>query len=169
MLAMTKGKNIRFLGNQTGFTLVELLVVISVIGILSSFAVVSLNVARIKARNALRKGDMAQMRTALNVYYDIYERYPVCDLTWDDTLIDYGADYQCYNIELQNGLAGGARPLVNEMPHDPKNSVNLTVADEAENGHDSYIYKYVSDTEGSEYIMTYRLEGDTEDKIFHGR
>ena len=37
-----------------GFTLIELLVVISIIGILSSFAVVSLNSARAKARDALR-------------------------------------------------------------------------------------------------------------------
>ena len=57
-----------------GFTLIELLVVISIIGILSSFAVVSLNSARAKARDSLRKGDMAQIRTALNIYYDDNER-----------------------------------------------------------------------------------------------
>ena len=43
---MQKGKN------SFGFTLVELLVVIAIIGILSSVAVVNLNSARIKAKQA---------------------------------------------------------------------------------------------------------------------
>lgn len=161
--------NNKHIKSQRGFTLVELLVVISIIGILSSFAVVSLNVARIKARNALRKGDMAQMRTALNVYYDISERYPICGANWDTGVVDYGATHDCYNIELSDGLTTGARPLVNEMPKDPKNSDNLTIAESAETGNDTYIYRYVSDDEGSEYVITYRLEGETEDKVFRGR
>ena len=41
-----------FLQKKTGFTLVELLVVIAIIGILSSVAVVNLNSARDKAREA---------------------------------------------------------------------------------------------------------------------
>lgn len=53
-----------------GFTLIELLVVIAVIGLLSSLVLVSLAGARAKARDARRKNDLDQIRTALVLYYD---------------------------------------------------------------------------------------------------
>ena len=52
-----------------GFTLVELLVVIAIIGLLSTLAVVSLNSARGKARDAKRLADIRQVQTGLELYY----------------------------------------------------------------------------------------------------
>lgn len=143
-----------------GFTLVELLVVISIIGILSSFAIVSLNSARIKARDALRKGDMAQLRTALNLYFDDNIFYPSCG-TWDGGAPDFGANVGnndgdgswCYNNILQTDLTTGARPYMGSLPKDPKNPTNMDLAN---GGNDTYIYRYVSD--GSQYALVYTLE-----------
>ncbi|NCN07605.1 type II secretion system protein [Candidatus Falkowbacteria bacterium] len=56
--------------NKKGFTLIELLVVIAIIGMLSSLAVVSLNTARNKARDAQIKSDLSQIRTFAAVQYD---------------------------------------------------------------------------------------------------
>lgn len=67
---------------KKGFTLIELLVVISIIGLLSTFALISLDNSRKKARDSKRKADLKQIQTALEVYYDKYGQYPLdkyCD------------------------------------------------------------------------------------------
>ena len=62
---------------QKGFTLIELLVVIAIIGLLSTLAVVSLNNARQKARDAKRVSDVKQVQTALELYYNDANGYPL--------------------------------------------------------------------------------------------
>ena len=63
-----------------GFTLIELLVVIAVIGILSSIGLVTLNGARERARDAVRRTDTTSFRTLLALYQDDFGVYP------DDTI-----------------------------------------------------------------------------------
>ncbi len=61
---------------QKGFTLIELLVVIAILGLLSTLAVVSLNNARAKARDARRVSDVKQIQTALELFFMDAGRYP---------------------------------------------------------------------------------------------
>lgn len=61
---------------QKGFTLIELLVVIAIIGLLSTLAVVALNSARSKARDAKRVSDIKQIQTSLELYYADNSGYP---------------------------------------------------------------------------------------------
>lgn len=61
---------------QKGFTLVELLVVIAIIGLLSTLAVVSLNNARARSRDAKRVSDVKQVQTALEMYFNDNNAYP---------------------------------------------------------------------------------------------
>lgn len=71
------------------FTLIEILIVIAIIGILSSVILVSLNRAREKARDANRLSDMHQMQVALELYYDSFGSYPNSDYAgcggWDSS------------------------------------------------------------------------------------
>lgn len=53
--------------NKKGFTLIELLVVIAIIGLLSTMAVVSLNSARAKSRDAKRVSDIKQISTLIEM------------------------------------------------------------------------------------------------------
>lgn len=61
---------------RKGFTLIELLVVIAIIGILSTLAVVALNSAREKSRDAKRVSDVKQVQTALELYFGDQNGYP---------------------------------------------------------------------------------------------
>ncbi len=53
-----------------GFTLVELLVVISIISLLSSIVLTSVNSARAKARDARKMADFRAISTALQLFFD---------------------------------------------------------------------------------------------------
>ena len=65
---------------RRGFTLLELLVVVAIIGILSAVVLAMLNSSRIDGRDSKRIGDMKQISTALQFYYDKNLTYPP-DLT----------------------------------------------------------------------------------------
>ncbi len=59
-----------------GFSLVEVLVVIAIIGVLATFSAIALNSSRIKARDAQRVAYINQMNTALELFYLKNNYYP---------------------------------------------------------------------------------------------
>ena len=61
---------------KKGFTLIELLVVIAIVGLLSVIAVAALSSSREKARDAVRKHDIEQIQSAINLFYDTTGSYP---------------------------------------------------------------------------------------------
>lgn len=128
---------------QKGFTLIELLVVISIIGLLSTLAVVALNSAREKARDAKRVSDVKQIQTAMELYYSDLQSYP------DATA---GAELGVALVRLDGGglKAAGAGP--DEPPYMgliPKDPQSPTVQ-----------YTYTRDSATS-YTIGFKLEGPT--------
>ena len=62
--------------SQRAFTLIELLIVMSIIGILASIVVPSYQRNLIKAREAVLMEDLYQMRRAIDAYFADNIRYP---------------------------------------------------------------------------------------------
>jgi prepilin-type N-terminal cleavage/methylation domain-containing protein len=62
---------------KNGFTLVELLVVISIIGVLAGLLLVNFVGVRGRASDARNKNDLAQFQKALRLYYNDFNTFPV--------------------------------------------------------------------------------------------
>jgi general secretion pathway protein G len=65
--------------NQDGFTLIEIMVVILILGLLATIVVQSLRGAADKAKKTKAQADMAELKTALDRYYLDNGYYPTTD------------------------------------------------------------------------------------------
>jgi type II secretion system protein G len=126
-----------------GFTLIELLVVIAIIGLLSTLAVVALNNARQKSRDAKRVSDVKQISVALELYFADNNSYPTAA-----TAITLGdATHDCFD---EDGFVAtcdsGGTTYMGIVPSNPSPG--------------GAAYGYTS-ADGSTYSMTFTLEGST--------
>ncbi len=82
------------LSNKKGFTLVELLVVIGVLGVLATGLVLIINPGEqtARARDAERKSDLAQIQRALEMYYDDFGKYP--------DVVKFGDEWEPYMTKV---------------------------------------------------------------------
>ena len=62
--------------SKKGCTLIELIVVITIIGILATLIINNLSDARSRARDAKKKQELSSFKTALRLYYNDYQGYP---------------------------------------------------------------------------------------------
>jgi len=64
---------------KKAFTLVELLVAMSILAILSTVGLASFRSSQLKSRDAQRKSDLKQIANALEIFNNDYGRYPSSD------------------------------------------------------------------------------------------
>lgn len=81
---------------EGGFTLVEMLVVVSILGVLASVAVVAIGGTMSESKVAACKSDVATVQTATDTHYAKVGKYPteVADLADELRTIPSSEDYE---------------------------------------------------------------------------
>lgn len=93
--------------NQKGFTLIELLVVVFIIGLVATLALLSLNNARVRARDAKRWSDIRAVQSAVEICINQGAEPPDIDVTWNGVL-----NQTCgVGITFSDFLANDSMPL----------------------------------------------------------
>jgi len=84
---------------ETAFTMIELLVVVSIIGVIIGLSFFGLQSARQSSRDAKRKADLELIRTGIEVYKadcDVYP--PTAEIVADGTLTGDNSTSSCSNL-----------------------------------------------------------------------
>ncbi len=100
---------------DSGFTLLELIVVMAIIGILAMLAVGNFQSSRIKANDARRKSDLKQIQAALEQYHADFGNYP--GSASNGTILGCGAGTSTCSWGAAFSITGGA-VYMSKLPSD---------------------------------------------------
>lgn len=116
-----------------GFTLIEMLIVVAIIGILASVVIIGIGPAQQRARDSRRASDLKQIQTSLELFYNKSGKYPTggtdAAMAWSDLVSN-----------LVNSAIG-----VSKIPDDPVNNA-------------TYKYEYGASGDGTTYVLKATLE-----------
>lgn len=125
---------------SSAFTLVEILVAVSIIGILLTFSFAGLQSSRSSSRDAQRKTDIEDIRSGLEMYRSDCGTYPDGPLLWDQVLVGTGV-----------GNCAATNTYMTKVPQDPQNAAKNTT------------YEYVKSANG--YTICAFLEHSTANPV----
>lgn len=92
---------------NAGFTLVELLVVISIIVVLAAMSFGAANLAINKAKKLQTTNDATSLKMALTAYYDSYNKFPDFGMAGDEARTDGQSGTELLTILLGKEEVGG--------------------------------------------------------------
>lgn len=126
---------------RSAFTLLELLIVVSVIGLISSIVAVSYGNIRSNERDVHRLADVKKIAAALERYRNAKGAFPACN--YNPVVCDYSANKAVWFSCLEKEL----KPFLGNIPVDPWRKPGI-----------GYCYKTVVKESGNQISLIYSLE-----------
>ena len=146
---------------QVGFTLIEMLVVIAIIGILAGILLPTLAGVRKRAKVATAKTEMKNLQGAIAQYENSYSRYPVSPATEAVVKASKGDATLTNNSEVVVILLDQNREPNLESVRNPRHEVMLQVKLAGSTGSPGvgpdYVYR---DPWSSPFVITMDMNGD---------
>lgn len=132
------------MNKSKGFTLVEILIVVAIIGVLAAAGMVAYGDALGKGRDAKRKGDLKALAEALELYYSDKGEYPETSGTGCTISNTTGAD--TFKLAVQPYMKNQT------VPDDPKGQT----------------YCYYSENNGGSYRLFAKLDNCSDSQVIPG-
>jgi prepilin-type N-terminal cleavage/methylation domain len=136
--------------NNKGFTIVELLIVIVVIGILALLVITTYSGIQAKARNSKRQTDIQSVQTQLEAFFSQNGYYPSLGNMNDSTWLDTNMKSLDQNALIDPSNPTNSKTLVG-TPTDKQYSYAVTQSDGSSCESD--------DTKCAKYTLTAKYEG----------
>jgi prepilin-type N-terminal cleavage/methylation domain-containing protein len=135
---------------QVGFTIAELLVVISIIGVLASFTFGSFGEARDTARNRAIQSELKEVQLALEVFRAQNGAYPEADSTIGSPCDNSGAGPVAWSLTNNSPCTGVVEYIVDLAP-----DYIATLPRSQDSGNSACVFRYeVEATDQSYYKLT---------------
>lgn len=154
--------------STSGFTIVELLIVIVVIAILASISIVAYSGIQARARDSQRRNDVSEIVKALELYYADNGQYPTSSGAGSTTI---NSSWSTTADASWQSLSNALKTYLNKLPTDPTSTPNGNVQATG-----NYNYAYFSAgsycngamTSHQAYLLIYQLEGSSQTNTLTG-
>jgi prepilin-type N-terminal cleavage/methylation domain-containing protein len=137
-----------------GFTLVELLIVVALVGLLSTLIFVSITNARLKSFDTRRLADMNNIQKGLTLYSADFESYPS-----GNRIILGDVNYQCLStLDFTPFCPPGERVYMARVPQNPQPTEPPYYYTSVDNGSsytlEFYLITTIGDMEAGYHVLT---------------
>jgi prepilin-type N-terminal cleavage/methylation domain-containing protein len=151
--------------NTSGFTLIEVIVVIAVLAVLVAMTLFAYGGAQARSRDAKRKTDIANITKALELYYQDNGSYPIPSGTSSVINTNWYSSGDASWTTFSTTLT--AAKAIDALPVDPINNSSSPLTT-AGRGYAYYAGARCGKVAGQWFLLTYRYEVVAKEKFTDG-